>query len=117
MPKSDQMLVLYTNVIQTSEFNLEELCLLLGIKPKVIEELIQYGTIDPQGDSFENWRFKPEHIKLIRTALHLHEDLEVNYAGAALAIDLMNEIQRLRSQLDILEKYFSAVIKEKISQK
>jgi chaperone modulatory protein CbpM len=51
------------------------------------------------GSSPEDWRFSGESLKRAKTAAHLTHDLELNTPGVALALDLLDEISRLRNQL------------------
>lgn len=88
-----------------SELSLDELCEACHVTHDFIHELIEYGAIEPQGISIEVWRFNPEHLRRIQTVKRLQQDLEVNLAGAALAIDLMDQIEQLRSQIELLEKH------------
>lgn len=49
-------------------------------------------------------RFDMQDVRRIRRLLRLQHDLEVNIAGAALAIDLMEQIEELKVQVELLEK-------------
>jgi chaperone modulatory protein CbpM len=42
-------------------------------------------------------------VRRVEIALRLQRDLQVNLAGAALALDLLEETQRLRARLQSLE--------------
>lgn len=88
-----------------SELSLDELCEACHVTHEFIHELIEYGAIEPKGISIEVWRFNPEHMQRIQTVKRLQSDLEVNLPGAALAIDLMDQIEELRSQLELLQKH------------
>jgi chaperone modulatory protein CbpM len=93
---------------ENEEFNLEKLCSICHVTPDFVMELIAYGTIDARGDisTISALRFNARQISVIQTAVRLHEDLEVNHAGIALAIDLLKEMEELRNQVNILERYF-----------
>lgn len=91
---------------QNPEFTLEELCRACGILPEKIIEMMEYGVIEPRGYDMENWRFEAQHLRRVRTILHLQRDLEINLAGAALVLDLMDERNKLRERLEFFEKYF-----------
>ncbi|HSW69622.1 MAG TPA: chaperone modulator CbpM [Gammaproteobacteria bacterium] len=97
--------------VKTSEplrdLGLEELCHAYHTTPDFILELISYGTIEPQGNSIATWRFDSHQLQVVRTAVHLHHDLEVNHAGIALAIDLLEQIESLQNELNVLNKYFN----------
>jgi len=88
------------------ELGFDQVCSTFHVSPDFIIELISYGTIEPQGSSSTTWRFDTHQLKIIRTAVHLHHDLEVNHAGIALAMDLLEQLNALQVELDILHKYF-----------
>ena len=88
------------------ELDFDQVCSTFHTTPDFIIELISYGTIEPQGTSSTTWRFNTQQLKIIRTAMHLHHDLEVNHAGIALAVDLLEQLNQLQVELDILHKYF-----------
>ena len=60
---------------------------------------VSEGVLSPAGSSPEDWRFSGESLKRAKTAAHLSHDLELNTPGVALALDLLDEISRLRNQL------------------
>jgi chaperone modulatory protein CbpM len=60
---------------------------------------VSEGVLSPAGSSPEDWRFSGESLKRAKTAAHLSYDLELNTPGIALALDLLEEISRLRNQL------------------
>ncbi|MBU3576032.1 chaperone modulator CbpM [Polynucleobacter sp. UK-Mo-2m-Kol15] len=60
---------------------------------------VSEGILSPAGSSPEDWRFSGESLKRAKTAAHLSHDLELNTPGVALALDLLDEINRLRNQL------------------
>lgn len=93
-------------VIETDlDLNLDELCRSCHVTPDFIYELIEYGAIQPRGYSMESWRFDALQLRRVRRILRLQHDLEVNLPGAALAIDLMDQIEELKSQADLLKKH------------
>jgi chaperone modulatory protein CbpM len=88
-----------------SELSFEELCEVCHVTHEFIRELIEYGAIEPKGMSIGVWRFNPDHMRKIQIIKRLHEDLEVNLPGAALAMDLMDQMEQMRAQLELLEKH------------
>ena|SRR5579872_3940690 len=101
-------------IIQTpeaiEEVDLDDLCAIYHVTPDFIFELVAYGTIEPQGKSTAKWRFNAQQLHVIQTAVRLHHDLEVNHAGIALAIDLLEQVEDLQMELSILRKYFKTKI-------
>ncbi len=97
---------------EIDDLSLEELCSACQVSHDFVVELIAYGTIEPKGNNTKNWRFEAHQIHIIRTALRLHEDLDVNHAGIALAMDLFKQVEELREQVELLEKYFSVTTRD-----
>jgi chaperone modulatory protein CbpM len=66
---------------------------------ELIMSWVTEGVLSPAGSSPQDWRFSGDSLKRARTAAHLTHDLELNTPGVALALDLLDEIHRLRNQL------------------
>ena len=99
-----QVIISTVSVETEIELNLDEFCLVCQIAPEFVHELVEYGVIEPQGRSLSMWRFNADHLRRVRTVLHLQQDLEVNLSGAALVIELMDEIEKLRAQVRLFER-------------
>ncbi len=85
----------------------EELCEKYGISAEYIHALIDYDIIHPKGDVTEKWVFDITDLRRINTALRLQHDLEVNIAGVALVLDLMDELEKLRAHMALMEKHYA----------
>ena len=64
-----------------------------------IEVWVSEGVLQPRGDSREAWRFRGDSLARMRLATRLMQDLEINVAGVALALDLLDRIAELESRL------------------
>lgn len=95
MKKEDCILVLD----DTTTWGFTEACTLCRVEHDLIFEMINEGVLTPEGTSPETWRFNGVAIKRIQVTIRLQNDLQVNLAGAALALDLLEELEELRSQL------------------
>lgn len=87
-----------------TELTLADLCRACATQANVVIELVDEGLIAPSGTTPEYWRFTGLHVQRARVALRLQEDLGVNLAGAALALQLLEELETLRSRLRVLEE-------------
>lgn len=74
-----------------------------GVKTGEILLLISEGILSPEGANETDWRFGSADLDRALRALRLERDLGVNPAGAALAIELLGEMQRLRDRVRLLE--------------
>lgn len=81
------------------ELSLPQLCEACGVEGDDIVLLVEAGVLEPRGDSRNDWRFAGENLQRARRALRLQQDLGLNAAGAALALDLIDEMNRLREEL------------------
>lgn len=63
-----------------------------GVSKEIIIEIIDEGIISQESEDYNQWQFTHIDIAKIRTVLQLEQDLGVNIAGAALALELMKKI-------------------------
>ena len=86
-----------------TELTLQELCQACSAQADVIVQLVSEGVIDitpvEQNLPPEHWRFTGVHLHRAKVAMRLHRDLGVNFAGAALVLQLMEELAESRSKL------------------
>jgi chaperone modulatory protein CbpM len=81
------------------ELTLLELCRVSGASEIQIFEWIEQGAIEPKVVSENDGpRFDGVSLRRARKACRLAQDLEINAAGIALALDLLDEIEALRAQ-------------------
>lgn len=92
-------ITILSGVLLERELDLAELCRACGVSDSFLRELVAYGIIEPSDPKAPSWRFAPQSLARVRIAAHLQRDLEVNLPGAALALDLLEEIARLRARL------------------
>ncbi len=62
-----------------------------------VNELVNEGILEPIGTNQEQWRFTGVSIVRARTAKRLQQDLGINLAGIALALELMEQIESLQA--------------------
>ena len=91
---------------EQSGFTLEDLCRACATNmesgSEIIIELVEEGVLEPTGTSPAEWRFDGLSVRRARVALTLWRDLGVNTAGAALALQLIEELETLRSRITVL---------------
>jgi chaperone modulatory protein CbpM len=85
---------------QFAELSTDEVGRMCAVQTDYIVELVQEGVIAPAaGDIPERWRFTSLQVRQVKVASRLQRDLGVNLAGAALALQLLDELETLRAQL------------------
>jgi len=86
------------------EMTLAQLCQACELSEAQIIELVEQGVIDPLGPEPAQWRFVSVSLRRVRITRNLQRDLGVNAPGAALALELLDEIEELRARLRHLEE-------------
>ncbi len=83
-----------------AELTLLEVSRFCAVQTGFVIEMIEEGALAPLGGSVpESWRFSAVQTHLVMVAARLQRDLGVNLAGAALALQLLDEMETLRAQI------------------
>ena len=88
-------------VDESTEITITELCRSCAVEAGLIEALIAEGILELTSKRGEEWCFSYISVKKTRTVVHLQRDLGVNLAGAALALDLMDQMESLKRRLQL----------------
>jgi chaperone modulatory protein CbpM len=89
--------LLHCQVVEEDvEMSLGELCRACDAERSMIEQLVEHGVLEPRGSPAQGWVFVGASLRRTRVALRLMRDLDVNLPGAALAVELLDQIERLR---------------------
>jgi chaperone modulatory protein CbpM len=91
--------VVSVNVDTELQFSLLDLSHACGVDVALLESLVLEGVLTPQGESSTQWRFEGSVLPRARRAARLAVDLELEAAGAALVLELLDEIASLQAQL------------------
>lgn len=86
-------------------YTIAEIRTLCVIDTSMIEEMVLHGILEPQGTNIESWVFEYSDLSRTQKALRLHRDLEINWQGIALALELLEEVQELRQALAVLKAH------------
>jgi len=80
-------------------FSLSGLCQAAGASPDEVLALVDEGVLQPSGNAPPLWAFAGPSLRTTRAALRLNTDLALGTAGAALVLDLLEEINALHARL------------------
>ena len=80
------------------ELTLVELSRVSGASAEEITLWVAEGAFEPTGAAPPEWRFSGASLRRVRTACHLARDLQINPPGIALALDLLDEIEALKTR-------------------
>ena len=80
------------------QLDMERFCEEAGIPATYVIEIVEHGIIEPQGRTPDVWRFDDYELAIAQRATKLHNDLEMEWEGVALALALIEEVQQLRAE-------------------
>ena len=84
---------------EDSEVTLAQLCEACAVHAQAIEAMMEEGIVVPTSGGAKKWYFTRSSVVRVRTVLRMQRDLDVNLAGAALALDLLERIEALQARL------------------
>jgi chaperone modulatory protein CbpM len=82
-----------------TELTLADLCRACAAETDLIIEMVDEGVLTPDGELPTQWRFSGLHLQHAKVAVRLQRDLGVNLQGAALVLQLLEEMDVLRARL------------------
>ena len=85
---------------ESALLTLEDLSRMCAVDERHIVEFVEEGVLDVVEINADEWHFTGPALRRARLALRLERDLELNLAGVALALELMEELERLRRELE-----------------
>ncbi len=98
MTNDDDEILTGTVFNETTEITVVELCETCSLDRETVRAMIAEGIIEPVGRG-DQARVPYSSVRRTRTVVRLQRDLGVNLAGAALALDLLDQIEELRARL------------------
>jgi chaperone modulatory protein CbpM len=81
---------------EESTLTLQEVCKLCGVRESLVIEMVQEGIAEPLDNTSRNFTFSGVAVTRLITACRLQRDLHINLPGAALALDLLDELTALK---------------------
>src|ERR1700722_11487661 len=98
-PPEDQALhgAIFEESVVLTVKDLSRIC---AVDERHIVEFVEEGVLHVVETNAAEWRFTGAALRRARLALRLERDLELNLAGVALALELMEEVERLRRELE-----------------
>jgi chaperone modulatory protein CbpM len=84
---------------ESAVLSVKDLSRMCAVDEQHIVEFVEEGVLTVVEINATEWYFTGAALRRARLALRLQHDLELNLAGVALALDLIDELQRLRREL------------------
>jgi chaperone modulatory protein CbpM len=85
---------------ESAMLTVRDLSRMCAVDERHIVEFVEEGVLSVVEIDAAEWHFTGGAVRRARRALRLERDLEINLAGVALALELMEELERLRRELE-----------------
>ncbi|WP_417436808.1 chaperone modulator CbpM [Idiomarina abyssalis] len=103
MSKSE-IVVIESSPSEHRLFSLEEVCERCGAHTEIVVEMVEYGIVEPvEQASASVWYFNTQAVVRLQRAQRLMNELELNLAGVALSLELLDEIDELKNHIGALK--------------
>ena len=80
-------------------YTTKAICTSHNLTDDAIEEMVYWGIAEPVGRVPGRWLFSQADYVRIGCATRLKRELDINIPGAALALDLLEELDKIRREV------------------
>ncbi|SET61003.1 chaperone modulator CbpM [Pseudomonas graminis] len=88
----------------TLVIDMQELCEVVDLPAAFVIEIVEHGILEPQGRQPDEWLFDSAALSIARRAVKLHHELQMEWDGVALALDLLEELEEVRAENRMLRQ-------------
>ena len=94
------------------ELDMKQFCQVTDMPAAYVIEIVEHGILEPQGRKPDEWLFDDRALIIARRAAKLRRDLELEWEGVALALDLLNELEQVRAENRMLKQRLGRFLQE-----
>ena len=85
-------------------YDAQELCQAICISEPCLVEIVEHGIVEPKGKSIIDWMFDVQAISVVKKAVRIQHDFELDWPATALAVDLLEKIEQLNIENEYLRR-------------
>lgn len=86
---------------ETVTLTLAEFSAVCRVREQQIVEFVEEGILEADIQRPRIWYLQATQLRRAHRAIRLQRDLDINVAGVALVLDLLDQIEELRARLDV----------------
>ena len=94
------------------QLDMAEFCEAADLSDVYVIEIVEHGILEPQGKQPKEWRVTDYELAPAKRAAKLRRDLDLEWEGVALALDLLEEVQELRAENRMLRQRLARLVVE-----
>ncbi len=88
----------------TLVIDMQEFCQVVDLPAAFVIEIVEHGILEPQGRQPDEWLFDSAALSIARRAVKLQHELQLEWDGVALALNLLEELERVRAENRMLRQ-------------
>jgi chaperone modulatory protein CbpM len=96
--------------VHNIHIRVEELSRITCISVEFITGLVEHGVLDPVNDFGNEQDFEERTIVIVKKAVRIKNDFDTDIAGVALALELMNRLDKTRVENQSLRNQLSRFV-------
>jgi chaperone modulatory protein CbpM len=96
----------------TVELTLEDVCEIAGMPAEVLVMIVEEGILEPTGTSPNEWSFDTYMVSIAKRAARIHRDFEIEWTGIPLYLEMITELEKLRSENKCLKQRLGRFVLE-----
>jgi len=82
----------------TVELTLEEVCEIADVPTEIMIMIVEEGILEPKGTSPNEWNFDTHMLNIAKRASRVHRDFAIEWTGIPLYLDMIEKLEKLRSE-------------------
>ena len=88
----------------TVELTLAEVCEIAEVPTEVLITIVEEGILAPKGATPKEWCFDTYMLSIAKRASRLHRDFDIEWTGLPLYLDMIDELEKLRTENKTLKQ-------------
>ena len=92
--------------------DMKEFCQVVDLPVAYVIEIVEHGIVEPQGQRPDDWLFDTYSLSIAKRAAKLHHDLEMEWDGVALALNLLDELEQVRAENRMLKQRLGRFVED-----
>lgn len=100
-----QMIITGVLVDEDSTVSFVEICEHYDMTEDMLLDMIEHGLVQQASATPKMIQIHKDTLRRIQSARRLQSDLGVNVPGAVLALELLDQLEQIRQELEILKRH------------
>lgn len=86
------------------EITLSEICQAVDLPEQKVVELVEHNIVQPIGTEPNAWSFDVAMVSVVKRAVRLHQDLELEWSAIAVIVELIEQRDQLIAENESLKQ-------------